>query len=530
MGREARTMKKSILTAIADKQLFDPWFKQPATWAAWHALLAALFGLPMTEADLAIYRACTGRTDPPTTQTKEAWLICGRRAGKSFVLALIATYLATFHDYRRFLTPGERGVIVIIARDRKQGRVIFGYIKALLTKVPMLRALIERETADSFDLAGGVSIEILTASFKSIRGRTVVACLADEISFWPTDDAADPDYAVLDAVRPAMATIPNAMLLCASSPYAKRGALHDAFKRHYAKDGDPVLVWKAATRTMNPTVGQHVIDAAMERDAPDARAEYLAEFRSDLESFISVDVVEACVERGVIERPPTAGKKYVSFTDPSGGSGDSMVGVVGHLESGLIVVDAVREILAPFDPESATDELARLFHHFRINTTHGDAYSSAWCRTAFERRAISYVHCELPRTALYLNLLPYLNARTIRLLDHPKTVNQIAALERRTARGARDSIDHPRDQHDDCANGIAGLAYVTAQRVRGPGIFLGSYEDPARGYREHLEAQRAPYLTINPQSPASTLVFPPEPVPPYKGAFTASYMAGRTRK
>jgi hypothetical protein len=89
---------------------------------------------------------------------------------------------------------------------------------------------------------------------------------------------------------------------------------------------------------------------------------------------------------------------------------------------------------------------------------------------------------------------------------------------------------NPRDQHDDCANGIAGLAYVTAQRVRGPGIFLGSYEDPARGYREHLEAQRAPYLTINPQSPASTLVFPPEPVPPYKGAFTASYMAGRTRK
>jgi len=71
---------------------------------------------------------------------------------------------------------------------------------------------------------------------------------------------------------------------------------------------------------------------------------------------------------------------------------------------------------------------------------------------------------------------------------------------------------------------------ATAQRVRGPGIFLGSYEDPARGYREHLEAQRAPYLTINPQSPASTLVFPPEPVPPYKGAFTASYMAGRTRK
>jgi hypothetical protein len=521
-------MKKSLLDAINDPKLFAPWFRKPETWAAWRALLAALFGLPMSEADLATYRACTGRNEPPTTQAKEAWLICGRRAGKSFVLALIAVYLATFFNYRQYLTPGERGVIVIIARDRKQGRVIFLYIRALLTKVPMLRALIERETADSFDLAGGVSIEILTASFKSIRGRTVVACLADEIAFWPTDDAADPDYAVLDAVRPAMATIPNAMLLCASSPYAKRGTLHDAHKRHYGKDGDPILVWKAATRTMNPTVPQAVIDQAMERDRSDAEAEYGALFRSDLESFISIETVQACVERGVIERPPLGGRKYVSFTDPSGGSGDSMVGAVGHLESGILVVDAVREILAPFDPESATDELARMFHHFRINTTHGDAYSSAWCRTAFERRAITYLHCELPRTALYLNLLPYLNARTIRLLDHSKTVNQIAALERRTARGARDSIDHPRDQHDDLANAIAGLAFATAQRNKGPGVFLGSYEDPGRGYREHLEAQRAPYV-INPQSPPCTLVFPPEPIAPPGGGFTASYMESRTK-
>ena len=75
-------------------------------------------------------------------------------------------------------------------------------------------------------------------------------------------------------MRPAMATIPNAMLLCASSPYAKRGALHDAHKRHYGKDGDPILVWKAATRTMNPTVPQSVIDQAMERDRSDAEAEY----------------------------------------------------------------------------------------------------------------------------------------------------------------------------------------------------------------------------------------------------------------
>jgi hypothetical protein len=44
-----------------------------------------------------------------------------------------------------------------------------------------------------------------------------------------------------------MATIPGAMLLCASSPYARRGALWDAHRRHFGKDGDPILVWQADT-------------------------------------------------------------------------------------------------------------------------------------------------------------------------------------------------------------------------------------------------------------------------------------------
>ena len=55
---------------------------------------------------------------------------------------------------------------MIIARDRKQGRVIFSYVRALLTKVPMLRALIERETAESFDLAGGVTSRSSPPRFK----------------------------------------------------------------------------------------------------------------------------------------------------------------------------------------------------------------------------------------------------------------------------------------------------------------------------------------------------------------------------
>ena len=235
----------SILDAIADEHLFARWFKDRATWQSWFVFLAALFDLPMTQDQRDVYRRCTGRTTPPTEPAKEAWLICGRRAGKSFILALVAVFLAVFSDWSPYLAPGERATIMVIASERRQARTIIRYIRALLTEVPMLAELIERETIDSFDLSNSLTIEVQTASYRSTRGYTIAVALCDELAFWQTDDAAEPDYEILAAIKPGMATIPGAMLLCASSPYARRGALFDAYRKHFGKDNDPILVWQA---------------------------------------------------------------------------------------------------------------------------------------------------------------------------------------------------------------------------------------------------------------------------------------------
>jgi hypothetical protein len=312
----------TILDAIDDPHLFAPWFKDRETWQSWLGFLCALFALPMTPEQLAVYQRCTGRTEAPATPAAEGWLVCGRRAGKSFILALIAVFLACFHDWRQYLAPGERATVMVIATERKQARVIFRYISALLTQVPMLARMVERETADTFDLTDSVTIEVQTASFRSTRGYTIVAALCDEMAFWPTETASDPDFEIIAALRPGMATVRGAMLLCASSPYARRGALWDAHRRHYGKNGDPILVWQADTRTMNPTVPQRVIDEAMEQDPANAAAEYGAQFRSDIESFIAREAVEACITVGLRERAPITGVNYVAFVDPSGGSAD----------------------------------------------------------------------------------------------------------------------------------------------------------------------------------------------------------------
>jgi hypothetical protein len=459
----ARRKPMTLLDAIHDRNLFAPWFRKPS-WAAWFVFLRALFALPMSDDELAVYQQCTGRDTPPSTPASEGWLICGRRAGKSFMLALVAVFLACFKDYRPHLAPGERGTLMVIAADRRQSRTIFRYIRALLNDVPMLRRMVERETADAFDLTNKVSIEVAVASFRSTRGYTLVAALADEISFWPTDDAAEPDYEVLHALRPGMITIPGAMLLCASSPYARKGALWDAFRRHYGKDS-PVLVWKAATRTMNPTVPQSVIDAAMEADPAAASAEYNATFRTDVETYISRETVDAAVVVGRAELPRTEGVYYTGFVDPSGGSNDSMTLAICHIEtSGRLVLDLLRERKPPFSPDNVAAEFSELLKAYSISTVHGDRYAGEWPRERFRVHGIEYRVAAKPKSDIYRDLLPILNAGRAELLDHPRLIAQLCSLERRTARGGRDSIDHPVGSHDDVCNAVAG-ALVTASRV-----------------------------------------------------------------
>lgn len=295
----------------------------------------------------------------------------------------------------------------------------------------------------NFDLANGTTIEVHPASMRNTRGYTFACCLCDEIAYWPHEDAAEPDYEMLNALRPGMATVPGAMLLCASSPYARRGALWDAFRRHYGKDGDPVLVWRAATRVMNPTVGQQVIDAASEADPVAAASEWQAEFRSDIESFISRESVETCISYDTRERAPMEPTRYYAFVDPSGGSVDSMTLCIGHRQDDVVIVDALRERKPPFSPEDVVAEFAELLKSYKVSKVTGDRYAGEWPREQFRKAGITYELAVKPKSDLYRDLLPLINSRKIDLLDGTRLLTQLVSLERRTGRGTgKDSIDH----------------------------------------------------------------------------------------
>jgi hypothetical protein len=331
----------------------------------------------------------------------------------------------------------------------------------------VLAALVKARTADTLSLTNGIDIVVRAASFRGLRGVTAVAVIADEAAFWYTEEvsSANPDTAILDAIRPALATT-GGPLVVISSPYARRGAVFETWQRHYGPAGDPrILVAQGASRDFNPSLPQATVDRAFERDPVAASAEYGGLFRSDLESFINRELIESAIDRGVLVRPPKDGVRYVAFADTASGTGrDAYTVGIAHAEDQAIVLDLAHEVRPPFNPQTATADVVKLLKSYRISTVVGDKYAAGFVIEAFAKHGVTYRYSVDDRSEIYLNALPLLTSGRARLLDNDRMLGQFCSLERRTSTSGRDKVDHPRDQHDDLANAIAG-ALVNAAKV-----------------------------------------------------------------
>src|SRR5215510_3434799 len=401
--------RPSIIEAIRNPKLFGslPRFKKLDTWVAWLVVLKAIFGLPMTAEDLTIFNLHSGRTTPPPDGSKETYLIIGRRGGKSFISALVTCFIACFIDFKPFITVGETLVVMCLAKDKDQARIVFRYVKAILNHVPALRTMIIEQRGDEIELTTGVTIMVKASDFGGVRGPTIACVVADEIAFWPSQGA-NPDDEVLSAIRPAMATIPDAKLLCISTGYAQIGALYEAHKEHYGKDDDEVLVWQSDTASMNPTISQKFIDKEIEKDPEAGRAEWLGLFREDVSAAFPLEVIEACIMKGRLELPPLPDvQQYFGFVDPSGGRHDAFTLAIAHQQhdTNRIVLDAIRAIRPPFDPAEATKTLGELLKLYRVTQIQGDSYAGEWPKAEFAKHRINYEVCEKAKSELYLSLI-----------------------------------------------------------------------------------------------------------------------------
>ncbi|MEN6560112.1 MAG: hypothetical protein ABFD52_04980 [Acidobacteriota bacterium] len=385
--------------------------------------------------------------------------------------AVIASYLAVFKNWRQFLSPGEKGWIFIVAVDKAQAGIIKGYISGIFNGNPSLRTMIAQETKETLELRNSVNITVKTCSFRSVRGYTLIAAILEEMAFWRSEETgANPDREVLAAIRPALATVAESVLIGISTPYSRQGVLWDQFRQHFGKAGGS-LVWKAPTSVMNPTINKKTIETALASDKAAALAEWEAEWRDDVTSFLSPEMIEAVLIPGRPELPRAEGADYVAFCDPSGGRSDSMTLGIAHKDrtSGKIILDVLRERRPPFVPEDVVREFSEMLKAFGVYSVRADRYAGEWVSSAFMNYGIIVDPSELPASEIYLNFLPLVSNGTVELLENKRMAAQLAGLERRTRAGGRELIDHyPNGGHDDVAVAAAG-ACVEAFRISGRG-------------------------------------------------------------
>jgi hypothetical protein len=451
-----------IITAATEPNLFGSFFHPVESWAPWFACWASIFGIPLLDPDdQKLFRECTGRQAPREGGYDEAYIIAGRRSGKSKTASFLAAYEAIYGGWEEKVGPEEKFWIFCTATDRTQAGIVFSYIKAMLGKFP---DRIVRETSDELELDNGAVITVKTASYRALRGYAVAFAVLDELAFFRDERSSNPAGEIVTALLPAM--LPGAKLLGITSPFAKFGLIYELYKESFGREDDDRLIWKAATRVMNPSYRQSIIDRLLKRDRVLYSSEYEANFREDIETFIPEAMVDLYCSNPV--QGPKAGVHYVAFADPSGGRSDSFTLAIAHVENEKVWLDFLAEKEPPFTPSEVVLEYSGVLQHYGIKEVVSDRYAGVWVQDAFKKYQVNVVFSDLVASDLYAELQPRLSSGQVQLINHDRLKLQLRQLERRPQPGGKDKISHPQMAgfHDDCANAVAGAVIYAVKSLR----------------------------------------------------------------
>jgi hypothetical protein len=489
----------NIIQFIEDPNLINDQSLSPAQKMA----LKAVYGLPLAESEMEIFRQTTGLREYFLREWDEASFILGRRSGKSDKLASnIALYEASIREHN--FSKGEIGVVMLVSSElRRQSRILYSYILHKLQASPFLSKLVSNVTAEEIALTNGVIIQVYPCNVARIRGASLIAFIGDEVAHWKVEGR-DIDVDVLDSARPGL-SFPYSKMIKISSPYMMKGEIYQDFNNYYGKSNEDILVFQGSTELFNPGFSRIKLEKLKRRKPLTYQTEFQANFRTDLSAMYGPEIIDKVVN---YDRPLELRRiedfSYKAFVDVAGGGGsDSYAVAIGHLEREKIIIDVIRARQPKFNPEEVTGQYCQLLGEYSVFSVVGDRYSGDWALNSFQSNGVHYEKCEKPKSELYLEAESIFNTGRIEIPNRESLIAQLKNLIRKARSGGRDFVDS--DYPEDEANVVVGLIHLLTQDlnyVRTPPPSLG-YLEVVKNPEELMDEKAIDWLMGRSKGPIS---------------------------
>lgn len=263
-------------------------------------------------------------------ERRELVLVLGRRAGKSLLSSLIASYEIYKLLRRGFpqsyygLPSGAEIRVLCVANDKEQASIVYGDIQSYVESVDYFKSSLANTTqtfmkfrTENDKKKGDNSKPSINATFKSsvakgLRGRGIICSILDEIAFF-IDDGNSSAERVYKAIMPSLAQFSpkdpknkhkaigptEGRMILISSPDAKEGFFYRMFQ--HAMSGDKgasdMLVVQAPTWEVNPTLDRSYYEKEYYKDPKTFMTEHGAQFSDRVRGWIedSSDLFQ-CIE------------------------------------------------------------------------------------------------------------------------------------------------------------------------------------------------------------------------------------------
>ena len=387
-------------------------------------LLKSMYGLAFNFEERAIYSACTGRGDSyPANAFPETTVIAGARSGKDSRIAVpTVLYEVACGGHEKHLARGEQGVICCIAQDTYGAGILGGYLRGHFGENPLLKELLIDEPLErEIRLKNRMKIVLFPSTQTATRGWSIPLAVMDELGFWRLEGSSNSDIEIQQSIRRGQIAFPGKKLLKISTPFIKGGVLFDDFKNFYGQPQQDVLVWRASSSLMNPSLDNGNLEREQRLDPQRFEREYMAEFIDDISAWIPGAWVESAVTKGIEKRAPRPPWQYVSTVDQSGLRTDEFTHCVSHLEKNLFVQDFLRAWHATgrgfSDLDSVVKSICEVSAAYGCKTVIGDQASESWVGQKFAEHGMGFRVSEKNTSECYLASEVFFATGRVELLD-----------------------------------------------------------------------------------------------------------------